>query len=407
MFIAKCYLDTRATAPGSPAPLKARMTFKGQTLLVGLGVKVTPDQWQPDPGRVVSHPQARQLNSYLTMRLSQINADLMRLEAERKLNALSASDLRKVLEGKPLPEDEAKRGNFLRKYLAFAATRNSQGTRTAYNTTLVRLRAFDPGLETRSFEDIDKDYLNRFDAFLAKTNCRNSRNVHYRNIRAVFNDAIDDELTTAYPFRKFKLRSEPTRKRSLSVEQLRTLRDYPVEEWQKKYRDIFMLMFYLIGINAVDLFNAPKDALRNGRLEYIRAKTHKAYSVKVEPEAQEIIDRYAGTEHLLDIMDTHTSYKDWLHRMGEALKTIGPCVRTGRGGRKTHSPLFPGISQYWCRHTWATLAAELDIPKETISAGLGHDIGCATTSIYIRYDYKKVDAANRQVIDYVKSERVI
>ena len=56
-------------------------------------------------------------------------------------------------------------------------------------------------------------------------------------------------------------------------------------------------MFYLCGINSVDLFNARPDALSNGRLEYVRAKTHKAYSVKVEPEAMEIIDRYRGKDY--------------------------------------------------------------------------------------------------------------
>lgn len=56
---------------------------------------------------------------------------------------------------------------------------------------------------------------------------------------------------------------------------------------------------------------------------------------------------------------------------------------------------------YKARHSWATLAAELDIPKETISAGLGHEIGSDVTSIYIKFDQKKVDDANRRVIDYL------
>ena len=43
----------------------------------------------------------------------------------------------------------------------------------------------------------------------------------------------------------------------------------------------------------------------------------------------------------------------------------------------------------------------VNIPKETISAGLGHEIGSDVTSIYIKFDQKKVDDANRRVIDYV------
>ena len=56
---------------------------------------------------------------------------------------------------------------------------------------------------------------------------------------------------------------------------------------------------------------------------------------------------------------------------------------------------------YIARHTWATVAASLDIPKETISEALGHSIGSEVTSIYINFDRKKVDEANRKVIDMV------
>ena len=56
---------------------------------------------------------------------------------------------------------------------------------------------------------------------------------------------------------------------------------------------------------------------------------------------------------------------------------------------------------YIARHSWATIAAELDIPKETIAAALGHELGNPTTSIYIDFNMKKVDEPNRRVIDWV------
>lgn len=396
------YLDVRNVKENAPAPVKVRVRFKGTTLYLGTEIRVMISQWNNEKNVVIGHPRRVAFNNYLSCRMTQIQSDIMNMQISGELSRLSPQSLKEKLSG----DQEGNMGAFVKKYCSYMSTRNSQGTRHTYNQTLLRLRAFDQFLDTRSFEDIDKDYLLRFDAFLARTCCRNARNVHYRNIRAVFNDAIDDEITTAYPFRKFKLKTEPTRKRSLSVEELRVLRDYPVEDYQRKYRDIFMLMFYLIGVNAVDLLNAPKNAIRNGRLEYTRAKTHKGYSVKVEPEAQEIIDRYAGRKYLIDVMDTYSNYKDWLHRMGKALKEIGECRREGRGGKKVRTPLFPDLSQYWCRHTWATTAAELDIPKETIAAGLGHGSN-TVTDIYIKFDYKKVDVANRRVIDYVNSDEVL
>ena len=55
---------------------------------------------------------------------------------------------------------------------------------------------------------------------------------------------------------------------------------------------------------------------------------------------------------------------------------------------------------YKARHSWATIAAELEIPKETIAAALGHG-GNTVTDIYIDFDRKKVDEANRRVLDWV------
>lgn len=253
-----------------------------------------------------------------------------------------------------------------------------------------------------TFESMDKSWLENFEAWMAKTMKVNAYAIHLRNIRTVFNYAIDEEYTTLYPFRRFSIKKEETRKRSLTAEQLRLLRDYPCEEYQIRYRDMFMLMFYLIGVNAADLFNAKHSALVNGRFEYKRAKTGKLYSIKVEPEAQVIIEKYKGKDYLLNIMDEYGNYKDFLHRMGIGLKQIGETERKGLGGKKSRNPLFPDLSSYWARHTWATVAAELDVPKEVIAHALGHSwANSTTTDIYVHFDMRKVDKANRKVIDYV------
>ena len=51
-------------------------------------------------------------------------------------------------------------------------------------------------------------------------------------------------------------------------------------------------------------------------------------------------------------------------------------------------------------HSWATMTAYIDIPKEIIGAALGHSSN-SVTDIYIKIDNRKVDRANRKVIDYV------
>lgn len=85
--------------------------------------------------------------------------------------------------------------------------------------------------------------------------------------------------------------------------------------------------------------------------------------------------------------------------MNRNLKEFG-YTRVGKRGKKDKEGAFPFLSTYYTRHTWATLAAYLEIPKETIAAALGHgkkDV----TDIYISFDQNKIDEANRRVIDYL------
>ena len=290
-------------------------------------------------------------------------------------------------------------GTFVKHYEQFMESKTNRGTRGVYKHTLDRIRAFDKNVDNKMFEDIDLKWLTDFEAFCAKTACKNARNIHLRNIRAVFNNAIDYEITTAYPFRRFKIRPEATRKRSMAVEELRRLFDYPVEDYAEIYRDMFRLIFMLVGINSVDL-HGLKSITRDGRIEYKRAKTGRLYSIKVEPEAMEIINKYRGKNGLLCIADRWSDSRNFRHQCNKALQKIGQVERKGRGGKKTITAEFEGVTTYWARHTWATIAASLDIPKDTIAAALGHG-GDTVTDIYIDFDQKKVDAANRRVLDWV------
>lgn len=401
MAIVKIHLDKRTIRKDGTSPLKMSVFHKGKTALIGLNAYVPAQNWDEVNSKVIGLPNRANLNAYLFQRKVDAENIVLKLVSDGLLDAMNVAQLKNTILGK-----ETKKTNensFAYTFHKFIEQKNKPRTIEVYKTTLAKLYAFCPDLDSIAYEDITKGWLTDFDAFMAKTSpSRNARNIHLRNIRAVFNYAIDEEYTTVYPFRRFKIRPEETRKRSLSIEQLRTLRDYPCEEYQIKYRDIFILMFYLLGINPVDLLQAKKSDVVNGRLEYRRAKTGKLYSVKIEPEAEDIINRYAGKgNYLLDISDRYNNYHDFLSRMNKELKRIGIMKRVGRGGKKIITPLFPDLSAYWARHSWATIAYSLDVPKETISEALGHEIGSRITSIYIAFDRRKVDAANRKVIDYV------
>lgn len=380
------YLDCRKKRADGTSPLKVVVNTCNGNFMMSIGIFVSPAQWNSKLRVVTKHPQRIFLNSHLSDML--LNAENALISEKKRLgHSLSMDEMKRIIS--PIFKDEYKQESPLVKVFNQYINDKLLKKRTheLYAVTLSKIESFsNNNVNSLQFEDITVGWLKKFDTWLME-NCpsANARAIHLRNLRAVFNRAIDDELTSNYPFRKFKIVKEPTRKRALSVEQIRMLMNTPLQAYQRRYVDTFILMFYLMGINAVDLLTAKPSQVLDGRLEYKRAKTGTLYSIKIEPEAMEIINKYKGKKHLLKFCDTVKDYRDYLKRMNMCLNKI-----------------IPGCSSYYARHSCASIAAEIDIPMDTIARMLGHtDPARRITLVYIDFNQNKIDEANRKVIDYV------
>lgn len=398
------YLDTRAVDAGSPAPLKVAIRRNGKAAYIPLDIKLLPEQWDSKREAAKDHPNAKQISMYVTKKKYEMESALLRLMDSGEIAELDAAQVREKILDIIIPSrrQQAEEEKLFRsRFVRYMNLQGNTNTRDTYQNALRHLDAFDPKLALRRFEDINKDYLQNFEKYMAGhgVNKKNSRNIYLRNVRTVFNDAIDSDITTFYPFRKFRLAPEATKKKALTAAQMQTLARYDCEQCQTEYRDMFLLMFMLRGVNAGDLFLATDKDVLDGRFDYRRNKVGTLFSVKIEPEAQAIINRYKGERHLLRPMDGYKSYKDYLHHMNAGLKAVGRPL--GKRGKVEGDGLFPELSSNWARHTWATAASKIDIPKDVISAALGHRHGLTVTDIYIDFDPAKVDDANRKVIDYI------
>lgn len=279
-----------------------------------------------------------------------------------------------------------------------ASTKQNRSTLSIYGQTRSKIMTYD---KNAVMDNIDTKWLSGIERMMVRQGMKiNSIAINMRNIRAVFNYAIDEEYTRNYPFRKFKIKQEQTAKRSLGKDILIRIRDCKYTGFMAEYRDMFMLMFYLIGINAADLFSLSHSALKDGRIIYHRKKTGKLYSVRVEPEAMVIIERYKGCRYLLCPLDRYSDYRDYLHHMNDGLKNLGRKFKDGVGW--SGKAIYPTLTSYYARHSWATIAFEIGVPKDIISLALGHSFGVAVTDTYIEYSTKQVDDANRRVLDCLK-----
>ncbi|MDE6651337.1 MAG: site-specific integrase [Paramuribaculum sp.] len=399
MFSYKFFSD-----PSRKDDVRLRLTNNRKKVEISLGLRISQADIDNalSPSPLTRNVKWRNLLLNYQAKIDDIKCELLKTgRVDEDVRVIKDMVVRECFGTNSEEDNDPEGGNFIKCFRDYISRLDNKSTIEVYTHTLKRILSFDLNIEEKNFEDINLRWLTEFDAALADNgNSKNTRGIHLRNIRAVFNNAIDFEITNAYPFRRFKVRPEETRKRSMSVEELRKLFSYPVEPYAQIYQDMFKLIFMLIGINTVDLHRL-QEITKDGRIEYKRAKTGRLYSIKVEPEAFELINKYKGEKGLLCVADRWSDHRNFRHQLNKALQRIGEVERIGRGGKKIVTSEFPEVSSYWARHTWATIAYSIGISKDVIAQALGHSDGHSTTNIYIKEDVSKVDEANRRVLDWV------
>lgn len=411
MISTRLYLDKRRARKDGSFQLVFTIRKNYQQSLMPMKIFLFESQWDSESQMVIKRPDARALNHDIQEKVYKIEAEIYAIESLPNYEQISIKDIRnRIDEALGNIKSVGRRGQLFLDYFRKVANQKSPSTKKLMLATVSRIQALMPNAESLTFASINRSWLTDFLNELKKTSSSpNYWSIQLRNIRTVWNDAIVNNVTTNYPFRDFKIPSAPTAKRNLSIEQLRELMNAEcISERSVMAVDYFMLSFYLIGINDIDLCRLTSDNIVNGRLEFNRAKTGKHYSIKIEPEAMALIEKYRGSKYLLNGLERYVNNASFAKYMNIALRRIGKIeevtYETKRGIRKklvAKNNLPKGISHYWCRHTWASIAYEIGISQDTIALALGHSFGNQVTAIYINPSLSKVDEANRKVIDYV------
>lgn len=403
MASVKFILDCRAVKEGDPAPLKVSIGHQRKTALLPLNITLLKEQWDDKAEKVVKHPNRVTYNQIIARRRVEITDIINSLEARPGgIGGMTATELKNMVRDFLSPkkiEVPKENPNTVGKFFVRYKENKGLRERTAemYDVTWRRIEAW-LGVEAAAkleFGDINMQRIEDYDKFLAQTAPNpNGRRMHHANLKAVINYAIDHEVCDRNPYRRYKIKTAPTKKRNMAVECIRRIIfAQNLEPWMEKYRDFFVLSFMLRGLNTVDLCNIGK--VHNGRVDWVRTKTGQPLSLKIEPEMQLIIDRYAGKEQMLMFAEGR-NYRNFNDKLSKALHKI--CEHINAGLKADEK--IPDFTMYWARHTWATIAHKLDISIDVIGSGLAHSEK-SVTEIYIERDPEKIDVANRRVLDYV------
>jgi hypothetical protein len=228
---------------------------------------------------------------------------------------------------------------------------------------------------------------------------------HMRDLRTLFNEARrhfnNEDLGVIrikhYPFKTYKIGAPPrTKKRNIVAEDIIKIRDCQVEPGSRAElaRDLFMLSFYLCGMNAVDLYNFQDYNAKDQRLEYNRSKTcgqrtDEAFiSVKIVPEAHPLLAKYLGK-----LCNRYTNYTGLDTALSKGMKQL-----------RSITEISTPITFYWARHSFATIARnKCGVSKDDIAEALNHVDGeHRITDIYIEKSWEKVDNVQEAVLKYLR-----
>jgi integrase len=243
---------------------------------------------------------------------------------------------------------------------------------------------------------------------------RRSPSLYLSTLRAIHNRAKDeynDEDAGIIniplsPFKKVGIPPVPvSRKRALTKEQFTGIMQLPYEivtyrgfcRWNLA-KDIFLLSFGLMGMNAADLFSCTKiDA---NKLTYNREKTKNRRAdaalmiANIQPEIIPLVEKYRDKtgERVFCFHKYYSNANTFTFALNKGLKMIGEKMG------------IYDLEFYAARHTWATLATnKVKIEKSLVHEALNHvNEKMKVTDIYIEKDWERINNANKKVINYVK-----
>lgn len=247
-----------------------------------------------------------------------------------------------------------------------------------------------------SINTLNSHTIRSFSNYLAKKYGDTTHNMHLTRTKAVLNHMIDEGIVTynIHPFRGFKIPSSKVRHIDQSIQTIRMIRDAAIKSTViSRCRDVFMLSYYLGGMNVADMVRI--DFSEISEVSFERKKTEKkksgdkTISFAIPPEAKDIILKYRDKKGYLKF-----------HKSPNQVDLIASeCVKLKK---------YFGIKNlmfYSARKSFAQHAYDLGVSIETIEYIIGHSMKSNRPVFsYVRVMRRHADEAIRKVLDYLNGD---
>lgn len=258
-----------------------------------------------------------------------------------------------------------------------------------------------------TIDKIDDMLIYKYNRHLAERGVvRNSISFYNRNIRAIYNKAVKKyRFPDHHPFTDVYTGVDQTKNRAISESSIAKIMrlEIPKDKSMELARDLFIFSYAMRGIAFVDMAYLKKSNIRGNYIHYARKKTGANMVVRIESIVMQIIEKYRkdDSEYLLPILQDspedevlmYHHYQAKLSLYNRKLKDLSTMIHE----RVT-------LTSYVSRHSWATIARNINVPMSVISEGLGHSSERMTRIYLGSFNTKLIDNANRKMLGRIKSD---
>lgn len=381
----KILLNSRHTKKDGTQAIIVRITLNRKSFEISTGYSVNPRYWNESKSEIKTNcpdiSNVTRLNKLIRQKRVDFEDKIITLQENNEISSLTLSQIKNRLTDKK-PENTI--FSFTDKIIKELKTAGKVGNARVYQTLRNSISNYLKEKDT-PLRSINYKFLKSYEAwYLGKGNSINGLSVHLRTLRSVLNRATVEGLLSKddYAFRDYSIKTEKTKKRAITEEDILKLKNYVPDSPQKqRAKDTFFLSFYLMGASFIDLAFLKLSNIVNGRIEYRRRKTGQLHSIKITPPLQDILDRYienkSNTDFILNVITSKDEAKQYvqareeLKRVNKRLKNIG-----------LECDISQPLTSYVARHTYATIANTKNVPLSVISQSLGHK-DQKTTAIYL------------------------
>jgi len=374
------HIEKRKDATGKllsvDRPVFMSVTFVGNRVIIGTGVKVDMNGWDKELQRIQSsYPGSQRFNNWLET-LQKVAGKTMEalLHSDKELRPESFRQLFQLLKPKYS-------SGFFDLFFQFMESNNSNWSNATYRkirTLYDLLREFEDlsGFPI-SFHKLDAQFLEGFIAFCEEKGYKYTTTYKtVNNLVWFLNWATDNGYNVFREYRQFyKMMDAPDEKSTLPQfllwNELMRLKDYATDNRRmERVRDLFCFMCFT-GVRFSELQRLNKEDLKEGEL-VIRKPGGGVRVIPMNKYALQIHKSYENKYYLNNTafpsMSIITMNK-YLRLMGKDLEfsRLIYSGTAGEGGLPLYSRLTTGIAV----NTFIKNAIEMEVPAEIISRFTG------------------------------------